>query len=69
MKPVLDGDVPDENVEVPAVVSVDCLNLNGYVPDEAVSVPAVTVDCLNFVACFDLVLGAAEEGFASCRRI
>ena len=55
----------DENVEVPAVVSVDCLNVDGYVPGEAVEVPAVSADLLNFVAYFGLVLGAVEEGFAS----
>ena len=40
--------MPDGNVEVPAVVSVDCLNLVGYVPDEAVELPAVVP--VDFVA-------------------
>ena len=57
--------MPDGNVEVPAVVSVDCLNEDGYVPGKAVEVPAVSADLLNFVAYFGLVLGAVEEGFAS----
>ena len=57
--------MPDGNVEVPAVVSVDCLNVDGYVPGEAVEVPAVSADLLNFVAYFGLVLGAVEEGYAS----
>ena len=57
--------MPDGNIQIPAVVSVDCLNLGGYVPGEAVEVPAVSADLLNFVAYFGLVLGAVEEGFAS----
>ena len=43
--------MPHGNVQVPAVVSVDCLNEGGYVPGEAVELPAVVpVDLLKFVA-------------------